>query len=247
MTQPVTSEDQPSHHADPRRPAPQHATPLPSLQPEALASALASLNDHPVRHLIEARVSVDHFDRQFSLPDQDIEALVSLATRAPTAWNLQNWRFIAVRSTDARQRLRALAYGQEKVETAAVTFIICGVLPDATTLPGRLAPSVEAGFMPADMPAAWQSAARQLYADADTARDEAIRSATFGATTLMFAAEAGGLVSCPMVGFDAPGVSRAFGLGDSEVPVMLLAVGRGGNANWPQKPRRPLHEVLDLI
>src|SRR5690606_41398718 len=85
--------------------------------------------------------------------------LVRLATRAPTAYNLQNWRFIAVRTAEAKTRLRALAWNQPKVEDAAVTFIICGVHPDAETLPERLQPSVAAGYMPADMPSAWREAA----------------------------------------------------------------------------------------
>jgi nitroreductase len=49
-----------------------------------------------------------------------------------------------------------------------------------------------------------------------------------------------------MVGFDAEGVAREFGLAPSEVPVMLVAVGRAGSGNWPQKPRRPLAEVLEI-
>jgi nitroreductase len=100
--------------------------------------------------------------------------------------------------------------------------------------------------MPADMPAAWQAAAAAQYADPQTARDEAVRSATLGAATLMQAAQALGLASGPMVGFDAAGVAREFGLGADELPVLLVAIGRAAPGNWPQKPRRPLAEVLDF-
>ena len=73
-----------------------------------------------------------------------------------------------------------------------------------------------------------------------------MRSATLGAATLMLAAEALGLASGPMVGFDPDGVARAFGLSRSEVPALLVAVGRAAPGNWPQKPRRPLAEVLEI-
>ena len=53
-----------------------------------------------------------------------------------------------------------------------------------------------------------------------------------------------GLSSCAMTGFDAAAVHAAFGLGPDEVPVMLLAVGYAAQGNWPQKPRRPLADVL---
>ena len=201
---------------------------------------------HPTISLIEQRMSANRFDASHALTNAEIEELVRLATRAPTAYNLQNWRFIAVRTAEAKGRLRALAWGQPKVEDAAVTFIVCGVLPDAQSLPDRLQPSVAAGYMPADMPSAWRTAAVAQYADPRTARDEAVRSATLGAATLIHAAAALGLASGPMAGFDAEGVARAFGLPENEVPVLLVAVGRAAPVNWPQKPRRPLAEVLEI-
>jgi hypothetical protein len=31
------------------------------------------------------------------------------------------------------------------------------------------------------------------------------------------------------------------------VPVVLVAVGHAMSENWPQKPRRPLEDVFDLV
>ena len=197
--------------------------------------------------LIEQRISANQFDASHTLPDAQIEELTRLATRAPSAYNLQNWRFIAVRTAQAKARLQRLAYGQAKVGEAAVTFIVCGVLPDHATIPGRLSPFVEAGFMPAAAVAGWQDGARAQYADPQTARDEAVRSASLGAATLIYAAEALALATGPMIGFDAEGVTREFGLQPNEVPVMLVTVGRPASGNWPQKPRRPLAEVLEIL
>ncbi|MBA2676707.1 nitroreductase family protein [Ramlibacter sp.] len=204
------------------------------------------MTTNPTIALIEQRVSANLFDAEHALSDAQIEELARLATRAPTAYNLQNWRFIAVRTPAAKQRLRQLAHGQAKVSDAAVTFIVCGVLPDHAVVSARLSGFVAGGFMPADMASAWQEGACVQYADPQTARDEAVRSATLGAATLMHAAQALDMVSGPMVGFDAEGVAREFGLARGEVPVMLVAVGRAAPGNWPQKPRRPLADVLQI-
>jgi nitroreductase len=200
----------------------------------------------PTIALIERRVSANQFDAGHALSRQEIEQLTRLATRAPSAYNLQNWRFIAVRTPEAKARLRRLAHGQAKVSQAAVTFIVCGLLPDHADVAERLRPFVEAGHMAAEAAAGWQEGARAQYADPRTARDEAVRSASLGAATLIYAAGAMGLASGPMVGFDAEGVARAFGLAQGEIPVMLVAVGRAGPGNWPQKPRRPLTDVLQI-
>ncbi|MDW6026550.1 nitroreductase family protein [Mesorhizobium sp. BAC0120] len=201
---------------------------------------------YPAISLIERRVSANLFDASHTLRDAEIEDLVRLATRAPSAYNLQNWRFIAVRAPGAKARLRELAYGQAKVSDAAVTFIVCGQLPDHTTLHERLRPFVESGHMQQATASGWQESAAEQYADPRVARDEAVRSATLGAATLIYAAEAMDFVSSPMVGFDAEAVTREFGLADDEVPVMLLPVGRAAPGNWPQKPRRPVREVLQI-
>ena len=47
-----------------------------------------------------------------------------------------------------------------------------------------------------------------------------------------------------MIGFDAEAVAREFELAEDEVPVMLLSVGAERPGNWPQKPRRPVADVL---
>ena len=201
---------------------------------------------HPTLAFIEQRISANRFDDSHSLADAEIARLVQLATRAPTAYNLQNWRFIAVRTPAAKARLRALAQDQAKVQEAAVCFIVCGVLADPEALAERLQPFVDGGFMPAAMAQGWLQAAQQQYASAQAVRDEALRSASFGAMTLMHAAQAMGLASCAMTGFDAEGVAASFGLAREEVPVMLVTVGRAAAGNWPQKPRRPLEQVLEF-
>lgn len=194
---------------------------------------------------LENRVSANRFAPDARLDRGQIEELIRLATRAPSAYNLQNWRFVAVASPEAKARLRAASYDQAKVSEAAVTFIVVGSHPDAASLGERLRPSVEAGFMPAGMVADWVEAVAGAYgADPVAARDEAVRSATLAASFLMLAAAARGLASGPMVGFEPAKVRAEFDLVEGEVPVMLLAVGPAAPGNWPQKPRRPLAEVL---
>lgn len=203
---------------------------------------------HPILQAIETRRTTVLFDPTRDISDEQIRELVRLATTAPTSFNLQNWRFLAVRSPAAKARLRAVAWNQAKITESAVTFIVCGRMADAQTLHERLAPAVGAGIMPAAMVAGWVAGAEKLYAGQRwRQRDEAVRSATLGAATLIFAAHAMGLGAGPMIGFDDEAVRREFELAEDEIPVMLLSVGYATPENWPQKPRRPLAEVLTVV
>jgi hypothetical protein len=47
-----------------------------------------------------------------------------------------------------------------------------------------------------------------------------------------------------MIGFDAVTVTSEFSLLPDEIPVLLVAIGRGATDNWPQKSRRALTEVF---
>ncbi|HLZ83485.1 MAG TPA: nitroreductase family protein [Caulobacteraceae bacterium] len=197
---------------------------------------------------LEHRRTTNKYDSARDIGDAQISGLVRLATRAPTAFHLQNWRFIAVRTPEGKARLRTLAFDQPKVTDAAVTFIVVGQLASHLVMAERLASSVAAGFMPADVVTGWEGAGKALYFEQpQRQRDEAVRTATFGASQLMFAAQAQGLGSSPMIGFDAAGVAREFGLGSDEVPVVLVTVGYAADGNWPQKPRRPVTELLSFV
>jgi nitroreductase len=197
---------------------------------------------------ILSRSSTKYYDPTAVLSDDQIRELVRIGTAAPTSFHLQNWRFIAVRTPDAKARLSPIAWSQPAITEAAVTFIVCGQLADSSAVPERLAPLVEAGIMPAKMVPEWEIPARDLYMEyPQRQRDEAIRTGTFGAAAMIYAARSLGLGSTPMIGFDAEAVHREFGLTKDEVPVMLLSVGAERPGNWAQKPRRPVADVLHLI
>lgn len=203
---------------------------------------------NPVQQAIENRISVHRYVDGPLLDDARIHALVEQATRAPSAYNMQNWRFIAVRSQDAQARLQAVAYDQQKVLDAAVAFIVCGTMAAHRQLATALQPSVEAGTLPQRTADAWVAQAIQAHeGDVQLQRDEALRSASLAAMTLMLAAQGEQLGSCAMVGFDALALHQAFGLAAHEVPVLLVTLGYPAADQLPQKPRKPVHEVLEIL
>lgn len=194
------------------------------------------------------RSAAKYYDSTASLSVDEIKELVRIGTSAPTSFHLQNWRFIAVHSMEAKAKLSPIAWNQPPIKEAAVTFIIVGQLADASTIPLRLAPVVESGVMTAEMVPDWEKHARGLYDDQPRRqRDEAIRSATFGAAAIMYAARSLGWASTPMIGFDAETLKVEFGLSNTEVPALLLSVGPERPGNWPQKPRLPVSDVLVFV
>ncbi len=194
---------------------------------------------------LKERISANWFDPNRTLSEMEIKELVAYATEAPSAFNIQHWRFVAVTDPAAKERLKALAYNQQKVADAAVVFIILGDLRGYEKMPQIVEQMVASGILPPEQGQRWVQMAQDFYSTNPTlARDEAIRSGAMAAMALMIAAQAKGLVSGPMIGFDAEGVKREFHIPDRYVPVMLLPVGYAAAGNWPRKPRLKVDEVL---
>ncbi len=196
---------------------------------------------------IRQRTSANNFDPTHVMSREDITELVSLATESPSSFNMQNWRFIAVTSPEAKQRLKAAAFNQPKVGDAAVTFVVVGEVGGHQHLPRLIKPMLDAAAINQAAYDGWIGMANGLYEGKDQfQRDEAIRSASLASMTLMLAATGKGYVSGAMIGFDPAAVSAECGLAANEVPVMLIAVGRPAAGNWPRKVRRSIDEVLSL-
>ncbi len=201
-------------------------------------------DSHPFLELIRTRYSTEGFDSERDLTDAQIRELVEDGIQAPSSFNIQHWRFVAVRKPEDRLRLQEAAFGQQQVVEAPVTFIILGDVRGAEKLPEMMARAVDCGAMPRRKAAAWVRMAEKVYADAAMARDEAIRSACLAAMVMMLAAEARGLASAPLSGFDAARVKQLFAIDERYVAVLLLPVGYPSSRQQNRQPRMSVEEVL---
>jgi nitroreductase len=197
--------------------------------------------------VLKNRISTNKFDTTRKLSDDEIRDLIRWAGEAPSAYNVQPWRFIAVTRQEDKERLKAVAYGQQKVSDAAVTFIVLGDLRGYERLPDILKRSVEAGIFGQPMADNWSQQMKGAHqANAQAARDEAIRGASLAAMALMVAAGDKGLATGPMIGFDPEGVKKEFSIPDRYVPAMLITAGYPAPGNWPRKPRLAVDEILSF-
>lgn len=197
---------------------------------------------------IQNRLSTGRYNNTKNVTDQQIEQLVYLATQAPSAFNLQNWHFIAVTSDTAKEKLRAVAYGQAQITQASATFIVCGVLDGYRTLEATLAPSVKQGLIEQTIADAWVKMATDSHGEnPQLRRDEAIRSASLASMALMLAAQEMDLSTGPIGGFDQQALMEEFGLDEQLLPVMLITLGKAGADNWQRKIRKPIEEVLKTV
>jgi nitroreductase len=194
---------------------------------------------------IRERISANVYDPNEKIPESEIRAIIADAVEAPSSYNIQHWRFIAVDDPDKKQQLKAAAYNQPKIGQAAATIIVLGDLRGHEKFAEIADRCVKQGLVPKNVAEGWVGSASNAYGNnPQFARDEAIRSGSLAAMTLMIAAQARGYATGPMIGFDPEAVKKAFGISDRYVPVMLVTVGHAAPGNLSRKPRFSVDEVL---
>lgn len=195
--------------------------------------------------VIHERTSINLFDSSKHISQTQIREIVADATQAPSSFNIQHWRFVAVTDPEKKKQLQAAAHNQAKVGQASATMIVLGDLRGYEKLSRILAPFVTAGTMTQDAVNNTSQRAAAAYAsNPQFQRDEAIRSGALAGMLFMIAAQARGYVTGPMIGFDPEQVKKTFGISDRYVPVMLITLGYSAPGNAPRKPRLPVDEVL---
>lgn len=192
-----------------------------------------------VQDAINSRRAVKHFDPAHRMTDAEQHELLTLTMQAPTAFNLQHWRFVVVQDAAQRQALRPLAWDQAQVTDASLLVVVCANMAGWRS-PARYwqnAPEPVRDFMLPAIDAYYQGKAQ-------VQRDEAMRSCGIAAQTLMLAARAMGYDTCPMDGFDFDAVGKLIRLPDDHVISMMVAVGKKTQDVWPKPGQLTYDEVV---
>ena len=193
-----------------------------------------------VLEAIRARRAVKQFDPAHRITDTEQQELLTLAMQAPSAFNIQHWRFVIVEEQKLRQAVRSVAWDQAQVTDASLLIVMCADLASWRREPQRYwreAAAPVQGFM---LPAidAYYRGKDQVQ------RDEAMRSCGIAAQTIMLAAKGMGYDSCPMDGFDFDAVGKLISLPEDHVITMMIAVGKKTQDVWPKPGQLGYDEVV---
>ena len=187
------------------------------------------------------RTAVRTFDSAYAMPMSEKQRLLTLAQRAPSAWNIQHWRFVLIEDPEQRRALQTAAANQAQFTDCAMLVAIIVDLHAWMRNPARYFSA-----MPDDVADVLAEKVLGFYQDrAWLARDDAMRSCGLTAQTLMLAATAANLVSCPMDIFEEDLVRGLLNLPDGLETAMFIAIGKAKpEGDLPRMDRLPYDEVV---
>ena len=189
---------------------------------------------------ITARRAIKHYDPTHQMTEAEIRQLLEAAMQAPTAFNIQHWRFVTVTDPELRKQIRTVAWDQAQVTDASLLLILCADKDawkkDAVRYWKDAPQPVQDILVPA---------IGGYYQDREQVqRDECMRSTGLAGMTLMLAAKAMGYDSCPMDGFDFDAVAKLIKLPEDHLISFMIAIGKGTQPAWPKPGQLSYEEVV---
>jgi nitroreductase len=200
-----------------------------------------------VKQVYESRRSVNFFDPKKEVSREVLKEIIDLAVLAPSAFNLQPWRIIAVTSPEKKELLKANANNQPKVTDAPVSLILVG---DKTAYRAENPVWDELKSMVGEEGAnGAQGAAAFLYGSTPERQLKFAESNTgLLAMSIMYAAKSFGVDTHAMSGIDFDGIKSAFNLEPNEEVVMVITVGHFDEEKelYDRRSRRGFDEIVSF-
>jgi nitroreductase len=201
-----------------------------------------------------------------------VDRLLGIAQWAPSGYNLQPTRFVVVTGATLRPALRAACMDQPQIEEAPVVVVFAGdhrayekafeetlatdvaagaTTPEYVALLRKFVPLAFARG-PLGLGWLWKTTLLPLVRlvrpvpalPAVQKRVWLAKQVSLAVMNFLLAAEAAGLHTLPMEGFDTARVRRALRLPDSWEPLIVVPLGRARPGPPPKKSRLPLERVL---
>lgn len=198
----------------------------------------------PFETVVRERRSVHNFEPGRSLSQAQWRTLFELTSLSPSSWNLQPWDFVVIEDLKRREELRPLCWGQKQItDSCAVIAVIGDKDPHRRNL--QIFDQFKAnGYIDEATRQAYIGAVDVVYPDEARRIEHAVGGSNLAAMTLMLTAQAMGLGTCAILGFDSPKVHEFLKITGDYMVTMLIAIGYPGAPELPRQQRRPFEEFV---
>jgi nitroreductase len=177
------------------------------------------------------------------IPEPELRELLRLVGRAPSAFNVQPWRFVVVQDDALKTKLAEAAFGQQQVLRAPATIVLYSDMQSALErIPEAMHPD-----MPDDRREAGVQSFRGTFADQTVDEREAWGNAQTNIALgyLLLLAESHGYATSPMLGFDPDKVKALLGLPAHVRLTALISIGYPAEEGF--RPHRlPVDTLVDF-
>ncbi|WP_157800107.1 nitroreductase family protein [Sporolactobacillus pectinivorans] len=186
--------------------------------------------DEDLIRLITGRKSIRKFDPEQKISHDELSRILQESCRAPSAMNLQPWRFLVIQSKEGKDKLRPLFYNNPQLlDSCSAMIAILGDLRASDYKDHIYNRAVAEGTMSEEERDKEVKLISELYDGMphDAHLTDVSFNSALAAMQLMLVARAHGYETCPLGGFDKNQFDATFGYDPARyLPLVLIAVGK---------------------
>ncbi|OEH92681.1 nitroreductase family protein [Bacillus solimangrovi] len=176
--------------------------------------------------VINERHAIRVYDPTVKIDRKELNDMIQEAAKAPSAWNLQHWKFFVLDEDEMKKTLLPIAYNQQQVVDASAVIVILGDLEANKNVERVYDEAVQIGIMTEEIKKNIVDQINGAYQSPQVAHDSAICNPSLAAMQLMLIAKARGYDTCSMAGYDSEQLVKTFNIPKRYLPVMLLSIGK---------------------
>ena len=174
------------------------------------------------------------------IPEADLREILHLVSLAPSAFNVQPWRFVVAQDPELKAALQEAAFGQRQIGSAPAVVVLYSDMQDTLA---NIEDVVHPGMPDEQRRATAERLQARFGAMADAEREEwGEKQANIALGYLLLAARSLGYDTSAMLGFNPAQVKEVLGLPAHVRIPSLIAIGRGAEEGFPHH-RHPVGRI----
>jgi nitroreductase len=187
--------------------------------------------------VIYGRRAVKKYDPDFKISREEIIEILEEATLAPSAFNLQPWRFVVIESDKGKEELLEIApFNASQITTSSAVIAVFGDLKFVDHAEEIYRETAEHGYISQEVKDKILATIVPLYNrySIEEKRESVILDSGLVSMQLMLTAHAHGFATNPMSGFNKEKIAALLGLDPERyVPVLIISIGKAASEARP--------------
>lgn len=196
---------------------------------------MTRLNDF--NEVLNGRKSVKVFDSEYKIPHEEMDEMITKATKAPSSVNMQPWRIAVVESDEGKEKIKeAFGFNSRQLTTSSAMVIIFGDLQNYEKAEQIYNDAVDQAHMTEEIKTQMLEWILPYYKSLsrEGMKDIVNIDSSLMAMQFTLTAKAYGYDTNPIGGFDKENIAKIIGYdSDRYVPVLAIAIGKKAQeASW---------------
>ncbi|MCW3790325.1 nitroreductase family protein [Paenibacillus sp. LS1] len=198
--------------------------------------------------VLHGRRTIKKYDPYFKISREEIIEMLEDAALAPSAFNLQPWRFVVIESDQGKEDLLEIApFNFSQINTSSAVIAVFGDLNFVDSAEEIYKETADLGYITQEIKDKMLAMVVPMYNQfsTDKKKESVLLDGGLVSMQFMLTAHAHGYATNPMSGFNKEKIAAVLGLDPERyVPILLISIGKAASDARPPV-RLPISQITE--